>query len=157
MERVVAHDQPGGRRADPRPAAPPALARLVLNVPAAVEHLRPLRREVEQWARAHGVDENELIDLQLALGEAVSNAIEHAYVGAAEPGGVDVTLEIRAADPGRELAGRVVDRGRWKPATSRPRHRGRGLAMIEGLSTSMRVTSTGTGTEVTFTMPLGES
>jgi anti-sigma regulatory factor (Ser/Thr protein kinase) len=112
-----------------------------------------VRRRVERWLRTHGVTEDALIDVQLALGEAVSNSMEHAYRDA-EPGGVDIDLEVRSGGAGRELVARVTDRGRWKPATSRPSHRGRGLTMIDGLSADMLVTSNHAGTEVGFTVPL---
>ena len=57
---------------------------------------------------------------------------------------------MRAAGSGREVLARVTDRGRWKPATSRPTHRGRGITMIDELSDDMRVTSNSSGTEVVF-------
>jgi anti-sigma regulatory factor (Ser/Thr protein kinase) len=70
---------------------------------------------------------------------------------------VDVELQVRATGSGREVAARVADRGCWKPATSRPTHRGRGLTMIDELSDDMRVTSNRSGTEVVFTVPLGDA
>jgi anti-sigma regulatory factor (Ser/Thr protein kinase) len=156
MDRTVAQEQPGGRGADRRLDAPRRegeVGRLALRLPADVAQLRPLRRRVEDWAQVHDLTDDQLTDLQLALGEAVSNAMEHAY-GSVAPGTVDVELRVRTTDDGREVAARVVDRGRWKPASPRPSHRGRGLAMIDGLSVRMRVTSNDTGTEVVFTVPL---
>jgi anti-sigma regulatory factor (Ser/Thr protein kinase) len=156
MDRAVAKEQPGDRGVAGDSGAPvePAAARLALRIPAAIDLLRPLRRRVEHWARVHGLSADELADLQLALGEAVSNAMEHAYAGAGT-GTVDVRLEVRATGSGREVLAKVADRGRWKPATSRPTHRGRGITMIDELSDDMRVTSNSSGTEVVFTVPLG--
>jgi serine/threonine-protein kinase RsbW len=174
MDRAVAREQPGdrgvvGRSDAPTPSATGGPAakgsaeggperrargeRLRIRIPAAVDRLPPLRRRVEHWAQAHELTAAELSDLQLALGEAVSNAMEHAYAEAGT-GTVDVELEVRANGPGREIAVRVTDRGTWKPATSRPTDRGRGIAMIDELSGDMRVTSNRSGTEVVFTVPL---
>ena len=155
MDRLVSQEQPGGRGVGARPGpARAAGGGLALRIPASVDRLRPLRRRVEDWARGQGVGEDELADLQLALGEAVSNAMEHAYRDT-EAGTVEVELDVRATAAGRAVVARVADRGRWKPATSRPSHRGRGLMMIDGLSADMRVTSNDSGTEVAFTVPLG--
>jgi anti-sigma regulatory factor (Ser/Thr protein kinase) len=140
----------GPRRApDPEPADG-----LRLRLPAELRTLREIRRAVERWADGHGLTEDDLIDVQLAIGEAVSNGIEHGYRdGAAGP--VELDLELRQEGPRRLLAVRVVDHGRWRPAPARPGHRGRGLAMIRSLSEDMCVTSDAQGTVVTFTVVLG--
>lgn len=130
--------------------------RLRLHHSAGLLALRAIRRQVERWAAGLGITDDELIDAQLAIGEAVSNGIEHGYRDR-EPGPIDLELEVRpptAASEDRVLAVRVVDRGRWRPAPARPGYRGRGLAMIRSLSTDMRVTSCADGTEVTFLVPL---
>lgn len=170
MDRAMVTERPGNRRVAGGSGAPVASAemdgapcrgrsdRLALRIPAVVDLLRPLRRRVEHWAQAHGLSADDLADLQLALGEAVSNAMEHAYAGAGTgTGTVDVEIEVRAAGSGREVLARVTDRGRWKQATSRPTHRGRGLTMIGELSGDMRVTSNSSGTEVVFTVSLGNA
>jgi anti-sigma regulatory factor (Ser/Thr protein kinase) len=163
MERAATQEPCGGAAeagVAPAPAAPgpehPA-GRLRLRHPAALSELRAIRRRIERWASGHGFTEDELIDLQLAVGEAVSNGIEHGYRD--RPSGpVEVELEIRPDDAEgsarRLLTARVRDHGRWRPAPARPGHRGRGLAMIRGLSVDMCVTSDARGTEVVFTVPL---
>jgi anti-sigma regulatory factor (Ser/Thr protein kinase) len=143
MERAVTQ-QPGRD-------AP--LGRLRLRHPAELSELRPIRREVERWAVEHRVTDDELIDLQLAIGEAVSNGIEHGY-RERRPGPVEVDLELRPQGSQRLLAVRVFDHGRWRPAPARPGYRGRGLAMIRSLSADLCVTSDSRGTEVTFTVAL---
>jgi anti-sigma regulatory factor (Ser/Thr protein kinase) len=139
------------RVSGPAPDAP--VDRLRLRHPAELGELRAIRRRVERWAGEHGLTEGELIDLQLAIGEAVSNGIEHGYRDC-PPGPVEVGLELRQDGPRRLLAVRVVDHGRWRPAPARPGHRGRGLAMIRSLSEDMCVTSVADGTEVAFTVVL---
>lgn len=90
-----------------------------------------------------------MIDLQLAVGEAVANGVEHAY-GDATDGTVEVEMELR---PGRRPAVlvRVADRGAWRPEPESPGFRGRGLLMIERLAQRVQVLGApGGGTEVYF-------
>ncbi|MGH3995534.1 MAG: ATP-binding SpoIIE family protein phosphatase, partial [Pseudonocardiaceae bacterium] len=54
-------------------------------VPARLEQLAPLRRTLRQWLTATAVDQHTAQELVLAVGEAVTNAIEHAYLDS-EPG-----------------------------------------------------------------------
>ncbi len=112
--------------------------------------LRSIRRGVDRWAAEWGVGGDALVDLQLALGEAVANGIEHAY-RPGEPGLVDVELELRDR---RAVAVRVTDHGRWRPQAAHPGYRGRGLLMIERLARAVRVRPTSGGTEVCFEIPL---
>jgi anti-sigma regulatory factor (Ser/Thr protein kinase) len=144
------HPAPGAQRA-PGPAP---TGRLRLRHPAELRELREIRRAVERWAHEQGLTDDELIDVQLAIGEAVSNGIEHGYRDC-PPGPVEVDLELRPRDAHRLLSVRVFDHGRWRPAPARPGHRGRGLAMIRSLSEDMCVTSDSQGTAVTFTVVLG--
>jgi anti-sigma regulatory factor (Ser/Thr protein kinase) len=138
------------------PGAAWQAGRLRLRLPSELTQLRVLRRQVEGWSTGQGITQDELIDLQLAIGEAVSNGIEHGYRD--RPNGpIEVELEIRPATDGsdaRMLDVRVVDHGRWRPAPARPGHRGRGLAMIRNLSSDMCVTSHARGTVVTFSVRL---
>jgi anti-sigma regulatory factor (Ser/Thr protein kinase) len=161
MERA-ATQEPGRGAASPGSPAPAASGavpsgepdgRLRLRHPAELSQLRAIRREVAGWAGAQRLTDDELIDLQLAIGEAVSNGIEHGYRDGVT-GPVEVDLAVRADGPRRLLDVRVVDHGRWRPAPRRPGHRGRGLAMIRGLAVDMRVTNDSHGTTVTFTVPL---
>lgn len=151
MDRAVAQRDgvPGGGDASTQEHP----RRLELRLPADPRALQPMRRQVEEWLTGHGVGEDDLIDIQLALGEAVSNGIEHAYRRPDADSRVDVELELVGDGAGRELAVLVRDRGRWLQARTRPSTRGRGLAMIGNLSDGMRVTSNTKGTEVTFSVP----
>lgn len=117
---------------------------------AVLAELRSIRRGVDRWAAEWGVGGDALVDLQLALGEAVANGIEHAY-GTGEPGMVDVELEL--CDH-RAVAVRVTDHGCWRPRAANPGYRGRGLLMIEQLARAVRVRAGSMGTEVRFEIPL---
>jgi anti-anti-sigma factor len=116
--------------------------------------LSGVRREVTAWARAAGVPDETVEDLELALGEALANAVEHAY-----PEGK--TGECRWSVE-RELDGSlqvcVEDRGTWRPPPADRGHRGRGLELIGALAADVDVRRTAaggarTGTTVTFRIP----
>jgi anti-sigma regulatory factor (Ser/Thr protein kinase) len=146
---------------------------LHLTRPAHAVELRSIRRAVEEWARRSGLSSDVLVDLQLALGEAVANGVEHAY-DAGDAGTVDIELELRCSDragddpagggisgddpggddPGGDVVVRVSDRGRWRPVPERSGNRGRGLLMIEQLARRVRVRTDDSGTEVCFAIPL---
>ncbi|GAA4770782.1 SpoIIE family protein phosphatase [Actinomycetospora chibensis] len=127
--------------------APPPLE---LDLPARPDSLALLRRRVTRWSRAAGLPEITFEDLQLALGEAATNAVEHAYRDGDGSGQVDVRL-ARRADGAVEAV--VRDRGTWRPAPLDPGYRGRGLKIVRELTEDAKVTPRpGGGTEVTFRM-----
>jgi anti-anti-sigma factor len=125
----------------------PAPLRLVL--PAEAPVLRELRAAVLAWARAAGVEDDDLYDLQLAVGEAAANAVEHAYRDR-PPGPMSVEL-ARDADGGIEA--HVRDEGSWRPIPQEKGYRGRGLELIRDVSSRMRLHHGSDGTEVRFTLP----
>jgi serine/threonine-protein kinase RsbW len=110
-----------------------------------------IRRSVRRWAQLNALSEDSLIDLQLAVGEAVANGVEHAYRNT-DPGTVDVELEIRDTDG--VVAVRVVDHGHWRPVPAVSGYRGRGLALIKQLAERVAVSPTLGGTQVCFEIPL---
>ncbi|HEY2192589.1 MAG TPA: SpoIIE family protein phosphatase [Actinomycetospora sp.] len=130
--------------------APPPLE---VHLAADPARLGPLRRAVAGWADQAGLRAEVLDDLQLALGEAATNAVEHAY-GAVPPqgAGVDVRLTVRA-DGGVGVW--VRDQGAWRDAPADPGHRGRGLVLIRALATDVVVEGGPEGTAVTFTVAPG--
>jgi anti-sigma regulatory factor (Ser/Thr protein kinase) len=146
----IGHDGPVGDLAAERG---PGDA-LHLRHPAVPTELRRIRGSVHEWADRNGLPEDVVIDLQLAVGEAVANGVEHAYAGS-EPGTVDVDVEIR--DEGRVpvVAVRVADHGRWRPVPLINGPRGHGLTVIERLADSVAISRTRMGTEVCFQIPLG--
>jgi anti-sigma regulatory factor (Ser/Thr protein kinase) len=112
--------------------------------------LAGMRKAVRDWAASVGLSVDLLEDLQLVLGEAAANAIEHGY-RAGEPGSVDVWL---AMDDVGAVQGRVRDYGRWRPPPDDPGDRGRGLALMRALTSQVSLNRRSDGTEVAFTMPL---
>ena len=82
----------------------------------------------------------------LATGEAVSNAVEHAYPPDAE-GVVELTMALGWPDPA-DVSVAVVDGGRWRPAPPDAGFRGRGLQMIRALADRADITTGPHGTSV---------
>jgi anti-anti-sigma factor len=130
-----------------------APAPMEVRLAADPARLGPLRRKVGAWAGEAGVDEDVLADLQLAVGEAATNAVEHAY-GAVPPEGSEVVVRLAFRADGGVAVG-VCDRGVWRRAAPDPGHRGRGLMLIRALATDVVVEGGSTGTAVTFTIPPG--
>src|SRR6266516_1600838 len=92
-----------------RPAAdaPHPGARIVrLSIPARAEYITLCRLALTGLARLRPFSEEVLADLKLAITEACSNSIRHAYPGGA-PGAVEVSYEL-AQD---RLAVEVADAG----------------------------------------------
>ena len=103
------------------------------------------RRGVAAFARAHGASEDVLDHLSLAVSEATTNAVIHAFVGRA-PGRVSVI-----AEPGEGcVLVRVLDDGRgMTPRTDSP-GLGLGLTLMASMATrcDIREGPSGRGTEV---------
>jgi anti-anti-sigma factor len=124
------------------------------TLPADPARLRGVRRTVSAWTRAAGLDEDSVDDLQLALGEALANAVEHAYATRGGEGRCEYRLE-RTAGGSIEVC--VRDEGVWRPAPADRGYRGRGLELISALAAEVEVTRTpddsgvaGSGTTVSF-------
>lgn len=115
-------------------------------VPARAEELRRMRRAVERWAAATGLDADQADDLQFALGEAVANAIEHAY--RERPRGEVAVGLTRRSDGAVQV--QVADSGSWRPAPTDPGFRGRGLEVIRAIGTDVDVAAGADGTRVGF-------
>ncbi len=119
----------------------------VLQLPADATRLSVLRRRLEDFLTAHGVPDNDIFDLTVAVSEAAANAIEHP-IDPAEP---VITIEASLADGAVVVT--VRDTGSWRPSTGAG-FRGRGLALIGALS-ELSVVRSGSGTSVTLRRPLG--
>ena len=128
------------------------LAPLTLEVAPDPRRLGRMRRAVGAWLENAGVGEDDAMALVHAVGEAVTNAIEHAYP---EPPADGVGARVRAVldDEGR-MHVTVADTGRWLPAPDDPGGRGRGLMMMRGLVEHVDVTAGPTGTTVTMVAPV---
>jgi anti-sigma regulatory factor (Ser/Thr protein kinase) len=127
--------------------APSILAR---RFPAQADQVRLARREVEACAREHGAVDP--AGIALAVSEAVTNAVLHAYVDRPAPGDVEVRVERH---PGDGLEIRVCDDGRGMIPRSDSPGLGVGLPLVAKLAQRFRVETRPTGgTAVSMIFPV---
>jgi len=119
---------------------------LEMTLPAQAHVLAGMRKTLGRWLDASGADENELFDLTLAISEAATNAIEHAY------GAREASFTVCCERDGRQVTATVRDSGRWR--TAQPPGGGRGLEIMRALVDSVNVNSDDEGTVVTMTKSL---
>jgi anti-anti-sigma factor len=117
------------------------------QLPATPGQLPGLRRAVQAWSRAAALPAVLGEDLQITLGEAAANAVEHAYAGTGELGEFTYHLTYRC-DGAIDVE--VCDFGRWRPQPANNCHRGRGLAMIREIATDVVVDPRAIGTQIRF-------
>jgi anti-anti-sigma factor len=123
---------------------PPPLHR---SLPALSAELSPLRRAATTWAAQAGLSEDAIYDLELTLGEAAANVVDHAYP--AGDGTFDTTLECT----GRGVRVTVTDHGRWRPAPDDKGYRGRGLTLISTIGDEVELDAGDGGTTIRFHVP----
>jgi serine/threonine-protein kinase RsbW len=114
---------------------PPAPACLRLTLPARAENIALVRGAVEVAAAESGLPQAQVSDMGLAVTEACTNVVRHAYAYAGD-GDVEVMLELT------DLATRVVveDHGCGIGDASRdPAGPGFGLPMIAALATELEI------------------
>lgn len=101
-----------------------------VDLPALAGNVRRLRREVGAWLAEVCGDQNAVEDLVLAVGEALANCVDHAFVGRPEPG----TMRVFARLEGDQVVITVRDNGRWREPDREPGWRGRGIPLIAELT-----------------------
>lgn len=126
---------------------------LHFRVPAVAGRLAGMRHALAQWATRVGLSDEDTEALVLASYEAMANSVEHAYHDQTQ--GV---LDVRGSvddDLGRVII-TVTDFGQWRPPQPSGGLRGRGLPLIQGLTTTSTITPTAAGTTVTMSWPLAK-
>jgi serine/threonine-protein kinase RsbW len=113
------------------------------------------RRRLRRWLELVGWPDEQAEDLLLAVDEAVSNAVEHAYCGPIpaqnrhDAPGVELSVsDTTTTDDAHCAAVTVTDHGSWRPRPVSCGFRGRGLRMMRALTDSVEVTATESGTRV---------
>ena len=119
-----------------------------LSLPAVAGSLAVVRRGLRDWLPANGANEDDVIEILIAVGEAAGNAVEHAY----GPG--DAEFDVKGSITGRMLEISVRDYGSWRPP--RGQNRGRGTELMQQLMDDFEVTTASDGTEVRLSRRLGE-
>ena len=114
--------------------------RMTLRVSAEPSSAGVIRQAMRRWFNEQGIAPEAAFPLLVATGEAISNAVEHAY----GPSGGQLQLDVsRAAD---EVTITVRDFGQWRP--TRGTDRGRGFRLMEGMVDEVAVSHKQEGTEV---------
>ncbi len=113
---------------------------LDLHLPADPKILAEIRLVLRRWLRHHGANGSQTLEITLAVSEACTNAIEHAY----SPAPAEFTLRATATDGRMTFV--VSDAGRWR--APRGQDRGRGLTIIRAAMDEVEVNSSETGTEI---------
>ncbi len=90
------------------------------------------RRALRRFAERRGVDGEHSFALLTAVGEAMANAVEHAYEGSVGK------VRIRVACDGAKFHATIEDDGRWKAAQKRD-ERGRGLPLMRALCEGVEI------------------
>jgi anti-sigma regulatory factor (Ser/Thr protein kinase) len=113
---------------------------LDLHMPAVPASLMHVRTALRRWLRDNGAAESAVVDLLVAVGEATSNAVEHAY--GLEGGVFSVNVQLQEAD----AVVRISDAGQWRDP--RGADRGRGTLIMQMTTDEFHVDRGPAGTEV---------
>ena len=90
------------------------------------------RRALRRYAEKRGIDSDTSFALVTAVGEAMANAVEHAY------GDTIGNVRVRVACTGDAIHATIEDGGRWKAAQKRD-ERGRGLPLMRALCEGVEI------------------
>lgn len=114
-----------------------------LRLPAAPSSAAVARRLAARYARVVELGPERTFDLIIAVGEAVANAVEHAYRGKIG----EFVLRLSACD--EKILGEVQDLGTWREGRPDP-DRGRGLAILRATTQRFALNRSSAGTTVAF-------
>ncbi|HZE16577.1 MAG TPA: SpoIIE family protein phosphatase, partial [Mycobacterium sp.] len=119
-------------------------APLELKFPAQASHLAPTRTALRSWLTRARVDPDQTVNVLIAAGEAVANAIEHGHRHS--PQGI---ISLRATALVDQVQLTIADTGSWKPPQpATDHHRGRGIALMRGLMHDVSINPDTAGTTV---------
>jgi anti-anti-sigma factor len=125
-------------------------------LPPDPDRLAEIRRRVRTWSAGAGLSEAAREDLLLALGEALANAVEHAYSYTSDGDRSGECEFLVRREPDGSVHVRVTDGGVWRPPPEDKGHRGRGLELIAALAVDVEVgpaPGPGSGTVISFRLP----
>ena len=151
MVQLIGDDRPTDdvalltvRRLDPPSAEP-----LELAVPAVASSLRDIRAAAKRWLTTIDARPEDVMDVLLAVGEATSNVVEHAY--GPRGGVVHVRLELQRPD----VVVTVRDTGHWR--SPRGDNRGRGTHIIQAVTDEVTIDRHSNGTELVIRRRVGQA
>ena len=105
-------------------------------MPATAPTVGPIRRAVAEFARDHGASLPALESVSLAVSEALTNVVVHAYRDAPAPGPVLVVVTVR----GRLLTVTVADEGCGMAPRSDSPGLGLGMGLMAQVADTFEVT-----------------
>jgi serine/threonine-protein kinase RsbW len=117
------------------------------RMPGTPVGVRMLRRRMAEIAADCGMNKAAIADVQLAVSEAATNAVMHAYADA--PGQLAVTAAVR----GSELEIVIGDTGPGLVERPDSPGMGVGLPLIAAVAERLRIISHPGGTEIHMTFP----
>lgn len=126
-------------------------AALRLEVRGHPDQLCPLRLALRAWLQAISANEDAVVAMQIAAGEAAANAVEHAYDGI-EPGPIRLAADV---EPGGTVRVEIGDSGCWRPQREPGGGRGRGLALMRECVDEVTLARSAQGTTVVLRLRLG--
>ena len=106
-------------------------------------NLAKVRETVRSWLGRLGISENDADAIVVAVGEATTNVVEHAYQD--DPG----LVRVEGAYVDREIIVTVNDNGRWHD-NSECVTRGNGLPIMQALMHDVTVDRRAAGTTLTM-------
>lgn len=110
-----------------------------------------VRRALASWLDERGVGGEHRDDLVLAVNEAVTNVVDHAYRSSERGGYVEVDVELDITPAGeRWVTAVVTDYGAWRQTPVSNGFRGRGLQMISACTDWRTIEQRANGTRVTM-------
>ena len=118
--------------------------RFRMVVPARPQEMRHVRSAVRTWLGERRMPEGERGAL-MAIGEACSNAVDHAYRGRSAG-----DVEVQITEEAGELRVSVRDFGRWRAPGAGAGEGGRGTTIMRAVSRGLERRSGPEGTTVTF-------
>ena len=141
---ILAHRHSGDDATIITIAPEPQLAHLDVRLPAEQTSAALARTALRRFLASTPLGERRCFDAVVAAGEAVANAIEHAYEGRPNQ-----TFVLRARYEDQRCTILIEDRGTWN-AVEPPPSRGRGIAMMRELSDVLEIDTTPSGTTVSL-------
>jgi anti-sigma regulatory factor (Ser/Thr protein kinase) len=131
------------RRKTKTDSVPPPLE---LKAPSRPDSVTEARRKLAEYAEASGADRD---DVELAVAEAVANAVVHAFDGR-DDGVITVRAEITSPD---ELMVEIGDTGFGITTLARDPRAGFGLPLIGALAESVEIETGHRGTRLVLRFP----
>ncbi|MFD7657525.1 ATP-binding protein, partial [Actinosynnema sp. NPDC059797] len=119
-----------------------------VEFPAHAGELASVRAQLNDWLDRAGLTEDDRYDLLIAVNEAASNAVEHAY-GPDRTGVVHIEADARPDGSVRVV---VTDHGTWRVPPPALSTRGRGLLLMRENVDEVLVDRQPTGTTVTLVL-----